>query len=210
MAIDNDVNVALAEAARRGDNRALGAILRNMITTLNGLSDTELGFVDGVTAGTSAASKALVLDANGYLDGVPVIQRSLTALSNANLQALAGTPIEVIAAPGAGYFIQVLAWRFRTIFVTTAIDDAAADGNLILKYDGGSTIDTMEADGLVDAAATTQGLSGNLTELIVAETGIANTAVQISNDGAEFTVGGGGDSTAEIEVWYRILPTDPS
>jgi hypothetical protein len=210
MAIVNDLNVALASAAERGDLRALGKILRNVVDTLNGLSDTELGFVDGVTAGTSAASKALVLDADGNLDGTPIVKSAVVALSNANLQALAATPIEVVPAPGAGYFIQVLAWRFRTIFVTTAIDDAASDGDLILEYNGGSTIDTMQSDGLVDATATTQGLSGNLTELIVAETGIANKAVDISNGGDEFTVVGGGDSTAEVQVWYRILPTDPT
>lgn len=170
----------------------------------------QLDFVAGVTAGTAAASKALVLDANSKLDGLPLIKRSLTALSLANLQALAGTPIQVVAAPGAGKFIQVLGWRFRTIFVTTAIDDAAGDGNLILKYAAGSTIDVMEADGLVDAAATTQGISGNLTELLVAETAIDNIAIQISNDGAEYTIVGVGDSTAEVEVFYRILDTNPS
>lgn len=137
------------------------------------------------------------------------IHRKVVPLTNVNLQNLAATPIEVIAAPGAGKFIQVIAWRFRLIFGTVAIDDAIADGDLILKYAGGSTIDTMESDGLVDAGVDTQGITGNLTELIVAESGIDNTAVQISNDGTEFTVVGGGDGTAEVEILYRILDTDP-
>lgn len=174
------------------------------------ITETEVGVLDGVTAGTAAASKAVTLDADAKVDGLPLVKRSLTALSNAQLQALAATPVQVVAAPVAGKFIQVLGWRFRLIFGTVAIDDAAADGNLILKYAGGSTIDVMEADGLIDAAATTQGLSGNLTELIVAETGIDNTAVQISNDGAEYTVVGGGDATAEVEVFYRILDSNPA
>lgn len=140
---------------------------------------------------------------------MPLLKRSLTALSNANLQALAGTPIEVVAAE-AGKIHVVVGWRFRLIFGTTAIDDAAADGNLILMYAGADTIDSMEADGLVDASATTQGISMNLTERISAESDLDNKAVQISNDGAEFTVVGGGDSTAEVEVFYYTLDTNPS
>lgn len=210
MALETLKHGALAEAARRGDRKAIGDLFRDIVDTLDELSNTELGYVDGVTAGTAAASKAVVLDSESKIDGLPLTKRALVALSNANLLALAATPIEVVPAPGAGKFIQVLGWRFRTIFVATAMDDAAADGDLILKYAGGSTIDTMQSDGLVDAAATTQGLSGNLTELLVAESGIDNIAVQISNGGAEFTGGGGGDSTAEVEVFYRILDTNPS
>lgn len=143
----------------------------------------------------------------GYRD---VAEKSaLKAISNAQLKALAATPIEVVSAPGSGKFIYVLGWRFRLIFGSTAMDDAAADGDLTLEYDGGATIDTMEADGLVDATATTQGLSGNLTELLVAESGADNKAVDISNDGAEFT-GASSDSTAEVEVFYRILDSNPS
>lgn len=143
------------------------------------------------------------------VSGYVPLKRSLVVLSNANLQALAATPIDVIAAVAGKVFV-VAFWRFRLIFGTTAIDDAASDGNLILKYDGGSTIDTIEADGLVDATATTQGISTNLTELIAAESAIANTAVQISNSGDEFTVGGGGDGTAEVEVFYYEIDADPS
>lgn len=139
-----------------------------------------------------------------------VEQRRVTQLTNAQLLALAATPVEVIPAPGSGKCIHVTGWRFRLIHNGTTMDDAAADGNLILEYEGGSTIDSIEANGLIDGTANTQALSRNLTELIVAETGIENTAIDISNDGAEFTAGGGGDATAEVEVFYRVLDTNPS
>lgn len=143
------------------------------------------------------------------VSGYVPLKRSLVALTLANLQALAATPIEVI--PAVADKIHVVAfWRFRLIFNDTAIDDAAADGDLILEYDGEATIDTMEADGLVDAGANTQGISGNLTELIDAEADLTNKAVQISNDGDEFTIAGGGDSTAEVEVFYYELDAEPS
>lgn len=138
---------------------------------------------------------------------VPVPRRSLTQLTNTNLEALAATPIELIPAAPATKMHIVDGWRFRLIFNGDAQDDAAAAGNLILKYAGGSTIDSMEADGLVDAGANTQGLSRNLTELLVAESGVAGKAVQISNDGGEFA---NGDSTAEVEVFYHTVDVDPS
>jgi hypothetical protein len=177
---------------------------------LSEVRDPDGNVLETVTQAGRTFHGNLTVEGTSTFDGLPMVKRGLTALSLLDLQALANTPIEVIAAPGAGKFIQVLGWRFRLIFGSAAIDDAAADGNLILKYAGGSTIDVMEADGLVDAAATTQGLSGNLTELIVAETGIDNTAVQISNDAAEFTIVGSGDGTAEVEVFYRILDTNPA
>lgn len=179
------------------------------------------------TLGTAEAEKPLIADSNldvtglrhmtitgnfspATVAGVPPTERTLTAISNAQLQALAGTPVAVVPAPAAGKYIQVLFWRCRMIFGTAALDDAAADGNLILLYSGGATIDAMEADGLVDSAATTQGLSWNLTELLVAESAVDATAVEISNDGAEFTVVGGGDGTMEVEVFFRTLDTNPS
>jgi hypothetical protein len=226
---DETTGPQLVAQARRGDLRALGTLLGDLVTRLDTLSEAEITFLDGVVAGTVSASKSLVVDANkdiatlrnlglsgiltigaATIQEIDVVHRSVTALSLANLQALAATPIEVVPAPAAGKFIQVLAWRFRLIFVTTAIDDAAADGNLTLEYDGGSVIDAMEADGLVDAGANTQGISNVLTELIAAESGIDGTAVVVSNDGAEFTIVGVGDSTAEVEVFYRVLDVDPS
>lgn len=77
----------LAAQASRGDLRALGTLLRDLIDHVDGLSSTELGFIDGVTAGTGAASKALVLDANG---DVVMPSGGILGLSRATLAA-AGT-----------------------------------------------------------------------------------------------------------------------
>lgn len=54
----------LANQAARGNLRALGQVLRDIIGHIDDLSTTELGYIDGVTAGTVTASKALVCDSN--------------------------------------------------------------------------------------------------------------------------------------------------
>jgi hypothetical protein len=64
MAITRANATAQANAARRGSLKDLGDLLDSIIDALDSLSDTELGFVDGVTAGTVTASKAAVVDAN--------------------------------------------------------------------------------------------------------------------------------------------------
>lgn len=42
--------------------------LKDILESIQPLSDTEAAFLDGVTAGTAAASKALVNDASGQID----------------------------------------------------------------------------------------------------------------------------------------------
>lgn len=62
--------MAMSQSA---DNALRGAIpfedayreIRDMLNVMQVLSSTEAGFIDGVTAGTGAASKALVLDSGG-------------------------------------------------------------------------------------------------------------------------------------------------
>lgn len=65
MSIERAKAFAQSNLARLGDFKSLGDLLDTMIEALDSLSDTELGFVDGVTAGTGLASKAVVLDASG-------------------------------------------------------------------------------------------------------------------------------------------------
>ena len=55
----------LAQAAARSNGRALEQFLLDTADRLGALSTTELGWLDGITAGTGQASKAVVLDSSG-------------------------------------------------------------------------------------------------------------------------------------------------
>lgn len=68
MAFDATTGPQLVNAASRGDLRALGNFLRDINDRLDTLTETELGYLDGLTIGTVTASKALVVDANKDLD----------------------------------------------------------------------------------------------------------------------------------------------
>lgn len=64
MAIDRTKASTQANNARLGNFKDLGDLLDSFIDTLYSLSAAELAFVDGITAGTVTASKAVVVDSN--------------------------------------------------------------------------------------------------------------------------------------------------
>lgn len=78
MALNNTTALQQAGKLQRGNLKAGADLLRDIIATIQGLSDTEVGFIDGVVAGTVSASKALVVDANKDIASV----RHLTLTGN--------------------------------------------------------------------------------------------------------------------------------
>jgi len=73
------------------------------------LAAAELGYIDGVTAGTAAASKAVVLDANKVNDGVVLTLRA----NHLAAAIIAGTATAVPAVAGKSFC--VLDIRMRAI-----------------------------------------------------------------------------------------------
>lgn len=53
--------------------KELQTAVKALQTTVTGISTTELGFIDGVTAGTAAASKAVVADSSVNVAGLNVV-----------------------------------------------------------------------------------------------------------------------------------------
>lgn len=153
-------------------------------------------------ASDSATQLATQQSIKAYVDSS--IQKATVTVSNSELQALAATPKTLVAAPGASKYIEYLGGTIALIFGTTAIDDAAADGDLIIETGTSNTTVslTVDADGLVDAAATTVSTAKPLATDVTLD---ANETLQLKNNGAEYTVTGGGDGTLSVTVFYRIL-----
>lgn len=135
-----------------------------------------------------------------------------TQLNDAAILALAAAPQEVVAAPGAGRAVIVRAAYFFLVVGLGAYDDVAADGDLDLIYAGGADGSaglTAEADAFIDAAASAAlYMGGSATILIPAEvTPAVNAAVQLSNDGAEFTTVGNDTSTntLSVRVYFDVV-----
>ena len=99
-----------------------------ILNSVDLLSDTEAGYLDGVTAGTAAASKALVLDSGGDMTSGPVIL--------SDLPTVAGVGITGTADNFASGVIRV-----GTLYKTTIVIDV--DG----LHGGGTAGDIIGADG---------------------------------------------------------------
>lgn len=140
------------------------------------------------------------------VDGGFAVHAVKVSITAAQTRALAATQIELVAAPGASRYLIFLGALLELDFGTVAHDDAAADGNLVIRYtDGtGQIASVIEADTFVDAVADaarfampTADVAGAANPAI---TPVANAALVLDNDGAEFT--GSGDSTIDIVVYY--------
>jgi len=133
-----------------------------------------------------------------------IIQKAVVTITTLELAALAATPKTLVAAPGASQYLEYLGGNIALIFGTTAIDSATSDGNLVIQTGttGTDVSLTVEAAGLVDAAANAVSTAKPLATDVVLD---ANETLELLNDGAEFTVTGGGDGTLKVTVYYRIL-----
>lgn len=118
------------------------------------------------------------------------------------LTTLAAAPVELVPAPGPGFYLEFVDARIWLNFLTTAMDDAIAAGNLVIATPSYNWA-VVEADGLIDAVAPVTSIckpDGSGTQNRIA----ANEAINLTNDGGEFGNGGGGDSTLFVEVFYRV------
>ena len=139
---DDKTGKQFAAAAERGDVRAMGRFLRDVSTRLDTLSETELAFTDGVTAGTGLASKALVLDSSGNVimpdNGVFGMSRvSVAAIGSdaAGAAVLADQVNVVTASNGAkGVALPAAAITEGPIWV---INSVAASALLVYPVSGG-------------------------------------------------------------------------
>lgn len=192
MAIDSDKGIQLAEAARRGDINALGTLLRDLVTTLDDLSDTELAFVDGVTAGTGAASKAAVLDANG--DWTNAVGQLI--LSGQTLATEAGTGITGGTGTVYASSIQRLGGIFTTriLIDVTGLNSKNTDGDII-GVDG--TANACHLGQIVAADCGTV-LGGTMRCLEVPAGGDPNIALYSANEATGVEDGAIGDLTETL------------
>ena len=191
---------------------AMGALYGGLDRS-NNLSDldsvstalTNLGIseVDAVTAGTAAASKALVLDANSELNGIGVIKSVDKIITTAQVKALNGTPITVLAAVGSGVYAEFLGAYVLLDYAAAAYDDGAGEDLVFQNLSAGAAV-SHSLDGTV--------LDGTADALVWAGPKAAEAAATtslVANGGFEVTIESGewitGDSPLKIRLYYRLI-----
>jgi len=132
-----------------------------------------------------------------------MIRTATVAVSSGEIKALNAAPKELIAAPGAGKYIDFLGAVIALDYGTVTYDDAGADGNLQIRYDAATVVSlTVEGNGLIDA---TEDAATTAKPLATDVTMLANKKIELFNDAAEYTGGAGGDGVLKVIINYRIL-----
>ena len=143
--------------------------------------------------------------AMSWANGTQTVERTeKVSLTAAEIGALAASPKELVAAQGANKVIEFVSAYMQLNDDGTDYDDAASDGDLVIKHvdgDGVAVSAAIDGDGFIDATAEA---FARFLPIAVATGTVAqleNTALVLDNNGAEFTTG---TRTAEVFVTYRV------
>lgn len=123
------------------------------------------------------------------------------AVSSANILAMNGTPVTLIAAPPAGYCLLVYAILFEMTPSGTAY---ASGGTVQFQYHGGAVVHTGTIPAsVVNAAGTTVSLTSLGSASASNGTTVPTaTGVDITNNTGAFTTGTG---TAKAYIAYSVI-----
>lgn len=122
------------------------------------------------------------------------------SLSAANIIAMNGTPVEIVAAPGSGKYLSVSKIIFEITRTATAF---TGGGVTTFQYSGGAVVHASS----IPASVITGGAGRVITELNVntQANGVTipeNTKLTITNGTGAFAAGTG---TAKVKIWYKTI-----
>jgi len=167
-------------------------------------TSTSAGTISGYSSLRSSTDKVLIYEDSSGTESI--FEKTITVdVSSAEIKALHGTPITLVAAPGSGKLLEFVS-AVLILDKGTAYDDAASDGNLVIRYTDGSGVIVsaeIEADTFIDSAAdaVTRAIPVNNAIVAAAATGCVNQALVLHNNGNEFTTGTG---VLQVNITYRL------
>lgn len=150
-----------------------------------------------ITGATTLAGNASL---TGTLTQNSILRQSTTvSLSAAQIIAMGTTPVELIAAPGAGKAIIVDNITFKMVRTATAF---TGGGAVEFRYTdaSGAKVTADVAEALIDTAGAATAFA-NVRGIEASITPVANAAVVITNATAAFAAGTG---TAVITIDYHV------
>lgn len=159
------------------------------------------------TAGNPSATVECRLN-GGYappLDAT-VLRYATVTFTNANIKNLRATPIALVAAPGAGKWIELISGWLALDYGSNVLTESA--DNMAVKYvdgSGAACSQTIEATNFIDAAADTMTNVLPKIDTIVASANIVNKAIVLHNTGdGEYGGNAGNDTTMKAYICYRV------
>jgi hypothetical protein len=182
---------------------AIGAATASVAITSTGLNVSTAGAVTGVTTLVASGAVACVGVTAG--DTGTTTYTAVVDITDAQIKALHASPKELIAAPGANSYIEVVGCELIFDYGTGTAYTESSD-NLILGYDNGTTQigGTIEATGFIDQTANTV-ISWVNSATARAATLLVNKNVALKNSGdGEYGGGNGSDGAIRAIITYRV------
>ena len=141
---------------------------------------------------------------NSSFKGDGVLHRKVVQITNAQIKALRASPKELVAAPGAGWFLElrkaILCLNYGSNVLTESAD------NMVIEYGGGQDITgAIEATGFIDATGDSYCTVYPAAIPVAAKAAIENRAIQLFNTGdGEYAGNAGLDTTMTVIVEYWV------
>lgn len=187
-----------------------GAVTTDGITMstakMLGRSTASTGAVEEITVGTGLTLSAGTLSASAS-GGAAVneIQAVKVTLSSANIKAMKTTPVQTIAAPGAGKIIQVLQCMWSYTYGGTAYTGGSAVQSLVEETSGKVLMNFNASAAGILMTGTNSFITQGIVDTVNIVTPVAltaNKAVMVTNTGSDFATGNG---TVDLYITYRII-----
>ena len=133
-----------------------------------------------------------------------VIHRAVVDLTNAQIKALRASPKQLVAAPGADLFIQLIDVTLILNYGSEALTEST--DNMVVQYDGGEAATAaIEATGFIDATADTICHTKGAGIAAGAASGIVNKKLELKNSGdGEYAGNASLDTTMRAIVTYWV------
>jgi hypothetical protein len=197
----------MATLGRKAIERILN-LTPTQLAALDNLSDTELDYIDGVTAGTRTVSKAIVVDGSGTIDALDI---DAPAIGGVNITA---TAAEINNAADVSTRLISIADGTNTLSLT----QATHANRIVSVLDATMAITLPEATGTGDSYTILQAIAATSSTIVTADTANAgfhgsitgsdtdaDAAYNWAATGTQDTITFNGTSTGgKIYDWIRV------
>lgn len=155
-------------------------------------------------AGTSSGYQRFYADTD--IDSAAYVEESIAIvdLAAAAIKDLADTPIQLVAAPGSGRWLEFCGASLWLDYTAPALAEPSSPDDLCIEYDSGTgpaASATIVASGFITATADTGAFAIPVSVAGVATTSIVNKNLALVNTGTDYTDGG---SALRVIVRYRV------
>ena len=155
----------------------------------------------------AALSGDVTMTAAGVVSLAPTLVHAVTVtLTNAQIKALRATPVQLVAGPGAGSYLELISCKLLLLAGTNVLTESTA--NLAVRYTNGSGVQasqTIEMTGFIDQSVNTVTNALPAINTIIATSAASAAPLVLHNEGGgEFAGNVAADATMKVTTVYRV------